>query len=486
MKKIIGLCAILLTFGLVVVLVVIGSNNTSENAVATFKDDGKIDINEYYNMLKDEHGVDALMALVDTYILETEFADYVETAKETADLTVNSYISTYGEEEFLEILQQYYGYQSIDDYRDLMYLSALRNRAIEEYTKLQITDEEIEQYYNDIAIGDMELSYIFITSNVSNNASDSEIEQAEEATQATIDGIMDRLYMASGSIENLKSVFAKLAQTYSEDEDTKADGGNLGRINYGVSDGKYDELVRIAAELEVGEFIVEATTSEPGYYIILKTAQYEKESLENERDEIRDILVNNYITENSTSAEFYSLQYYRNKYGMDIVDDEFAKQYSNYIQNLEEEIKNAETTPDEEPIIISKLRMGKKYNIVANRSGSIATITFYSNGKCTPDFSSFNNSGKDMSIVYNDDAVCTYEIDSNDVITVNWDGYFEIIYSYKLGDGTPQTAVIGREYTMKDIKFQYYSEDDYIDTINGEWEVTPGEDFYYVSFSKNE
>ena len=73
-----------------------------------------------------------------------------------------------------------------------------------------------------------------------------------------------------------------------------------------------------------------------------------------------------------------------------------------------------------------------------------------------------------------------------DVITVNWDGYFEIIYSYKLGDGTPQTAVIGREYTMKDIKFQYYSEDDYIDTINGEWEVTPGEDFYYVSFSKNE
>ena len=71
-----------------------------------------------------------------------------------------------------------YNYQSIDAYRDLMYLSILQNHAIEEYAKLQITDEEIEEYYNDVAIGDMEVSHILITPDVDDDATDDETKKS--------------------------------------------------------------------------------------------------------------------------------------------------------------------------------------------------------------------------------------------------------------------------------------------------------------------
>ena len=342
-KKIIGLCAILLAVsgcGKIPTL------DNGEEAVITFDNDHMISINEFYNTLKETYGLDTMFVLADTYILETEFADYKDTARESADSYVDSMIeSAGGEDEFLTALMQN-GYQSIDAYRDLMYLSVLQNHAIEEYAKLQITDEEIERYYNDVAIGDMEVSHILVTPDVADDATDDETEEAEAAAEATIEEIIARLNEASDNGEDIEETFAALAEEYSEDESTKDDGGALGRINYGTLGDRYDELVSAAAELEVGEYSTEVITTELGYHVILKTEQYEKESLEDLRDEIIDILSEDYISNNSSSIGFYALQHYRNEYGMDIVDDEVAKQYSDYVQNAVASIQNAETSEE--------------------------------------------------------------------------------------------------------------------------------------------
>lgn len=342
-KKIIGLCAILLAVsgcGKIPTL------DNGEEAIVTFDNDHKISINEYYDLLKETYGLDTLITLADTYILETEFADYTETARETADSTVDSYIeSAGGEDEFLTSLAQY-GYQSIDAYRDLMYLSILQNHAIEEYAKLQITDEEIEKYYNDVAIGDMEVSHILITPDVDDDANDDETEEAEEAAKKVVEEIISKLDEAKENGEDIEETFTALAKEYSEDDSTKDDGGNLGKINYGTLGDKYDELVSAAAKLKVGEYSTEVITTELGYHVILKTKEYEKESLEDLKDEIIDILSEDYISNNSSSIGFYALQHYRNEYGMDIVDDEVAKQYSNYVQNAIATIQNAETSKE--------------------------------------------------------------------------------------------------------------------------------------------
>ena len=338
-KKIIGLCAILLAVsgcGKIPTL------DNGEEAVITFDNDHMISINEFYNTLKETYGLDTMFVLADTYILETEFDDYKDTARETADSTVDSYIeSAGGEDEFLTYLMQY-NYQSIDAYRDLMYLSILQNHAIEEYAKLQITDEEIEEYYNDVAIGDMEVSHILITPDVDDDATDDETEEAEAEAEATVEEIIARLDEAKDNGEDIEEVFASLVEEYSEDESTIDDGGALGRINYGTLGDRYDELVSAAAELKVGEYSTEVITTELGYHVILKTNEYDKESLEDLQEEIRDTLSEDYITDNSSSIGFYALQHYRNEYGMDIVDDEVAKQYSDYVQNAVAAIQNAE------------------------------------------------------------------------------------------------------------------------------------------------
>lgn len=342
-KKIIGLCAILLAVsgcGKIPTL------DNGEEAIVTFDNDHKISINEYYDLLKETYGLDTMFVLADTYILETEFDDYKDTARETADSTVDSYIeSAGGEDEFLTYLMQY-DYQSIDAYRDLMYLSILQNHAIEEYAKLQITDEEIEKYYNDVAIGDMEVSHILITPDVDDDANDDETEEAEEAAKKVVEEIISKLDEAKENGEDIEETFTALAKEYSEDDSTKDDGGNLGKINYGTLGDKYDELVSAAAKLKVGEYSTEVITTELGYHVILKTKEYEKESLEDLKDEIIDILSEDYISNNSSSIGFYALQHYRNEYGMDIVDDEVAKQYSNYVQNAIATIQNAETSKE--------------------------------------------------------------------------------------------------------------------------------------------
>lgn len=343
-KKIIGLCAILLAVsgcGKIPTL------ENGEEAIITFDNDHMISVNEFYNTLKNTYGLDTVIALADTYVLETEFADYKDTARETADSYVDSMIeSAGGEDEFLNSIRQY-GYQSIDGYRDLMYLSVLQNHAVEEYAKLQITDEEIEDYYNDVAVGDMEISHILITPDVDDDATDDETEEAEEAAQAIIEEIIAKLDEAKENGEDIEETFAALAEEYSEDESTKDDGGDLGRINYGTLDDRYDELISTAASLDVGEYSTEVITTELGYHVILKTQEYDKESLEDLEDEIRDILSEDYITDNSTSIAFYATQHYRNEYGMEIVDDEVARQYSNYIQNALATIQNTENNTTE-------------------------------------------------------------------------------------------------------------------------------------------
>ena len=99
--------------------------------------------------------------------------------------------------------------------------------------------------------------------------------------------------------EDIEETFAALVEEYSEDESTIDDDGALGKINYGTLGDRYDELVSAAAELKVGAYSTEVITTELGYHVILKTNEYEKESLEDLKDEIRDILSEDYITDKS-------------------------------------------------------------------------------------------------------------------------------------------------------------------------------------------
>ena len=330
-KKIIGLCVFLT---LVSGCGKVPKLENGQEAIVTFENGEKISVDDFYETIKNDFGLQALITMVDTYVLETEFKDYVDTAKEQADAYVDAFIENYGgEDEFLQVLQQQTGYQTIDAYRSYWYLSMLQSHAIEEYAKSQITDEEVEEYYNDKAIGDMEIAHILITPDVDDDSTDEETEEAEEKAKETIKEIIAKLDEAKKNNEDIEETFSKLAKEYSEDDATKDDGGNLGKINYGDLDESYDELIDAAVKLKDGSYSTDVITTELGYHVILKIKSYEKDTLENLKDEIKTTLGTEYINNNS-DAGIKALQHYRKEYGMEIEDSEINKQYSTYIQNM--------------------------------------------------------------------------------------------------------------------------------------------------------
>ena len=339
-KKIIGLCAILL---LASGCGKIPTLENGEEAIVTFENGEMISVDDFYNAIKDNYGLQTLISMIDTYVLETEFKDYLDTADEQADYYVDSYIEMYGSED--EVLQKT-GFTSIDAFHEYWYLASLQSYAIGEYAKDQITDEQIEEYYNNEIIGDMEVNHILITPNIDEDATDEETDEAEKQAKAKVEEIIDKLDEAKKNGEDIEEVFKSLAKEYSEDEENKDDGGSLGKINYGDLSGNYDELIAAAEDLKDGEYSTKVITTELGYHVILKVKSYEKESLEDVKEEILDTLSQEYVNEND-DAGINALQHYRRAYGMEIQDDEINRQYSNYITNLLLQLQQSSETTEQ-------------------------------------------------------------------------------------------------------------------------------------------
>lgn len=304
-----------------------------KEAIVTFKDGEKISVDDFYELIKNEYGLNSLISMVDKYICETEFEDYKDTASKNADALINSLKEQYGSEDKLLEALQGSGYNTIDAYKDYAYLSYLQSHAIEEYAKTKITDKEIENYYKNDAIGDMEINHILITSNVKKDATDDEKKAAQDEAKKKANEVIDKLNTAKKNGENITEAFTKLAKEYSEDDSNKDKGGALGKINYGSLSSKYDELVKAAKSLKDGEYSTSVITTELGYHVILKVKTYEKDTLENLKDSIKETLAEKYIKNNQSSIGLNALQHYRKEYKMEIQDDEMKKQYSNYIQN---------------------------------------------------------------------------------------------------------------------------------------------------------
>lgn len=311
--------------------------SNGDDAVITYENGDMISVNDLYEKMKNSFALESLITLSDTHILEKEFEDYIDKAKESAEAYVKAITEQYGgEEEFLKALQQA-GYSNVEAYQEYMYLSYLQSHAIEEYSKDQIKDKEIEDYYENTLKGDIELSHILITPEVKDDMSDDEKKEAEDKAKEKINEIIDKLKNA----DDVEEEFKKLAAEYSEDKRNST--GELGKITYGDLDKNYDELLDAAYKLKDGEFSTSLITTELGYHVILKTKSYDKESIDDLKDEIRSTLGTEYASK-TADVSITALQHYRKKHGMEIQDSELQKQYATYIQNLLASIKEQQNT----------------------------------------------------------------------------------------------------------------------------------------------
>ena len=106
-------------------------------AVVTLKDDAKISVNDLYNKLKDQYGLEALISMIDKMILEDKYSSDLDAAKESSESTMTQLKDAYGDD-LLSAIQYYTSYNTLEDYQDSLYVSYLQNKAIDK-TKKSIT-----------------------------------------------------------------------------------------------------------------------------------------------------------------------------------------------------------------------------------------------------------------------------------------------------------------------------------------------------------
>lgn len=302
--------------------------SNGDEAVVKFENGEMISVNDLYKEIKDNYALQSLLQMIDKKILETEYKDEVESKKEVAESTVKAMKESYGEDQFIQMLQNYYGYSSIEAYQNAYYISTLQNLAIVDYGKSLVTEKEMKKYYDESVFGDILVSHILITADTTSSMSTDEKTAAENKAKDQVKSLIDEIQKS----DNKKEKFTQLAKEFSKDESTKENGGSLGYINIGTLGTSYDEIVKSANSLKDGEISTDVITTELGYHVILREEQKEKASFDDTKESIKSTLGEKKISADSTLS-VTALTELRKKYGMDIVDSEIQKQYGNYISN---------------------------------------------------------------------------------------------------------------------------------------------------------
>lgn len=294
-----------------------------KDAVVSFEGMESISVDTLYDTMKDRYAINILIDMIDKEILFKEYEKNMDEADKYADDQVDTLKDSYeSEEELLNAIQSYYGYQTIKEFKEYIKLNYLRDLATTDYAKKQITDKEIESYYESDIVGDIEASHILITANVKDDATDEEKEKAEKKALDEAKQIIEKL--------NKGEDFSDLAKTYSKDDSNKNNGGALGKFNKGEMEASFEKA---AYDLKVNEFTKEPVKTSYGYHIILKTKEYEKDTLENVKENIIKTLADKLINSSQT-VSITALSELRKDKGMKIEDSELKSSYNKYINSL--------------------------------------------------------------------------------------------------------------------------------------------------------
>ena len=311
--------------------------SNGQEAVITIKDGKDISVDNLYTEMKDKYSLSVLLDMIDRQLLTEIYPSdkdeeaYLDSQVEMFKYYYETYYST-GYANFEEYLYYQYGVQNEAGLREGLSLSYKRDLATENYAKKQIKDKEIDKYYKDEIIGDMQASHILIKANYKNGASDDEIKKAKDEAKKKAEKLIKELNKAKDS--EVKDLFAKLAKENSEDG-SASKGGDLGWFNKG---DMVEAFEKATIELKVGKYTKEVVESEFGYHIILKTGQKDKPKLEEVKEDVIDALVEE-LKKEDNKLQYKALIALREEKGVEFQDTELKKQYKTYVENNTKETK---------------------------------------------------------------------------------------------------------------------------------------------------
>ena len=286
--------------------------------------DGKsFTANDLYLKLKSYYGTSALVDMINTQIAEKEIETDDDARKYAkSELENIKYQYELYNMDFEEALKQ--ANETEDELLDEIILQYKKDKVVENYVKDQITDEEIQSYYDENIFGDMTAKHILITPDVTNDMSDDEKAMKENEALSKAQDLIKQL--------NDGADFEELAKENSDDAGTASQGGLISGFSKVGSNSVVPVFWEAAYNLKDNEYTSEPVKSTYGYHIILKVSQNERPSLEDTRDDIKDTLAEEKLT-NDTNLSEKSWVEIRKKYNLNIIDSDIKKIYDQTIES---------------------------------------------------------------------------------------------------------------------------------------------------------
>ncbi len=268
-----------------------------------------ISADDLYEEMKATYSITQLLNNIDETILTDlykEDDEMNEKVKSQADYYLNIYKNNYGytEEQFLESN----GFSSYDDFTDYLKLSYRRDKYTDDYIKKNISDKDIENYYNDNVYGSINCQHILVATSDDVTEEDAK-KKAEEIIKKINDGT---------SWEDIKKEY--------KDSTTFED---LGYQEWNAS--LEESFLTALKELKDNSFSKEPVKTSYGYHVIYRLDQKEKPSLKDSKDSIIEEMIENKKKEDekiSTKA----LIALREEKGLSFSDTEMNNKYKKYIK----------------------------------------------------------------------------------------------------------------------------------------------------------
>lgn len=265
---------------------------------------------DLYEDMKEIYSVSNLLDIIDNKILEEKYPETDEMNTELNDQAesyYNMYNQYYGysKEEFLTRN----GFGSERAFIEYLRLQYRRTQYTDDYIKEQITDKEIEKYYEDKVYGDINTKHILVK--VSSSATDEEKKKAENLAKEIITKLNE-----GKSFDEVKDEY-KDKITYEE----------LGYKAYNASlESAYMEAMQ---KLENNSYTKEPVQTSYGYHVIYRIDQKEKPALKDVKEEIITSLVSEHKSED-TSVQYKALEKMREDAKLKFTDTVLEKKYETY------------------------------------------------------------------------------------------------------------------------------------------------------------
>lgn len=265
---------------------------------------------DLYEDMKEIYSVSNLLDIIDNKILEEKYPETDEMNTELNDQAENYYnmynqYYGYSKEEFLTRN----GFGSERAFIEYLRLQYRRSEYTNDYIKGQITDKEIEKYYEDKVYGDINTKHILVK--VDSSATDEEKKEAENLAKEIISKLDE-----GKTFDEVKEEY-KDKITYEE----------LGYKAYNASlESAYMEAMQ---KLENNSYSKEPVKTSYGYHVIYRIDQKEKPALEEVKEEIITSLVSEHKSED-TYIQYKALEKMREDANIKFTDTVLEKKYDTY------------------------------------------------------------------------------------------------------------------------------------------------------------